>query len=103
MTPLSLSDDKTFAWWLRAIHQLGFPIVVAGILLYVVLSGLVQDVQLTRADMIATRADLMRHMQVAEALAEATDSRTNALTRVMQQICVNTAATNEERRGCFPQ
>jgi hypothetical protein len=102
MTPISLSDDKTFAWWLRAIHQLGFPIVVAGILLYVVLSGVMQDVQATRADIIATRADLVQHVRAAETLAITTDQRTNALTRIMQQICVNTAANNDERRGCFP-
>lgn len=107
MTPISLSEDKTFAWWLKAVHQLGFPIVVAGILLYVVLSGLVQNVVVTTTRVMATEQKLDAHMAMAasavERISNETKMSSDRLTRVMQQICVNTAATNDERRGCFPQ
>lgn len=88
----------TLDWWTRAVAQVGFPIAVASALLWLVLSGLPGDIVAARAaiaevkgDVGALRGDLATH-----------DRETRVLARIMQQICVNTATTPEDRRGCFP-
>lgn len=108
MTPISrLDPDKNLAWYLKAIHQLGFPIVVAGVLLYTVLSGLVENAEATRHEVQAVRQELTAHVATAarnvEQLSAEAKTSGERLSRIMQQICVNTAQTLDERRGCFPQ
>lgn len=104
MTPLP--TDRTISTHARIVRDLGFPIVVAIVLLYVILADVPANVAATRADVVAVREELAQHVQTSEVYVtrlSADMQRTNAtLARIMQQICVNTATTTQDRSGCFP-
>ena len=105
MTPV-MPSDRSLAWYLRIVKELGFPIVVALTLLYVIIADVPSNVAATRAEVTAVRADLTAHMLASEAQAARISNEVQAsndrAARIMQQICVNTAQTNQDRLGCFP-
>lgn len=108
MTPTPLSHaDRTLSWYIRAIRDLGFPILVAAILLWVVLKDVPGNAAAARRDVAEARAQLANHMGenrlAMQELSVKTAEQTLRLLRVMQQICVNTAGTADERDRCFPQ
>lgn len=97
MSPVTLADpDKTLTWWIKMINQVGFPMLVALILLYFVLSDVPTDIRAARADLETLTAAVAHHQQD-------TQRNTERLSRIMQQICVNTAQTAVDRERCFPQ
>lgn len=104
MTPLP--DSRALTTHARIIRDLGFPIVVAIVLLYVILADVPANVAETRSDVAVVRAELAKHVETSEVYVTRLSSdmqRTQAmLARIMQQICVNTATTTQDREGCFP-
>ena len=104
MTPVP--TDRTIGTHARLVRDLGFPIVVAIVLLYVILADVPSNVAATRADVALVKAELAKHVETSEVYLTrlSTDmQRTQAmLARIMQQICVNTSTTTRDREGCFP-
>lgn len=98
--------DRAFTSYARLIKELGFPIIVALILLYVVLADVPDNVQAIRDDVSAARRELGEHARITEtyhiSLKADLKGLDDRLARIMQQICVNTAPTPQDRRGCFP-
>lgn len=104
MTPMP--TDRTISTHARIVRDLGFPIVVAIVLLYVILADVPANVAATRRDVVAVRDELAKHVETSEVYVTRLSSdmqRTQAmLARIMQQICVNTSTNTQDREGCFP-
>jgi hypothetical protein len=100
------SADRSLSWYVRIIKELGFPIIVAVVLLYVILADVPENVASTRADVRIIRDELAAHSRLSEVSASKISAEVQAsndrLARIMQQICVNTAQNNTDRLGCFP-
>lgn len=93
----------TLDWWTRAVSQIGFPVLVASALLWLILSGLPGDVIAARSAIAEVQGQMAVLRSDLTAYRAETRSDSARLTRIMQQICVNTAQSAEDRRGCFPQ
>ena len=106
MPPISLTAAKTLAWYIRAVQQIGFPILVAGILLWVILKDVPGNAAAAARDVATIRAELSAHISESRSAAQritlAQAEQTIRLARIMQQICVNTATTTQDRERCFP-
>lgn len=104
MTPVG--PQPAFGQYARLIKELGFPIIVALVLLYVVLADVPSNVMAIRQDVAAVRSELDAHSAATDAYQSALRAEVQGindrLARIMQQICVNTATTTIDRRGCFP-
>lgn len=93
----------TLDWWTRAVAQVGFPIAVASALLWLVLSGLPGDIVAARSAIAEVKGEVGVIRGDLTAYRSEAKVESARLGRIMQQICVNTATTPEDRRGCFPQ
>ncbi len=101
-----VGPQPAFGTYTKTIKELGFPIVVAIMLLYMIVADVPANVAATRRDVLAVRDALAAHVEQSELYVtrlSADMQRTNAqLARIMQQICVNTAQNTQDRSGCFP-
>jgi hypothetical protein len=106
VTPSLNTSDRSLSWYARLIKELGFPIVVAVVLLYVIMADVPANVSATRSDVRVIRDELASHVRLSELSAQKISADVQAsndrLARIMQQICVNTAQNNTDRLGCFP-
>lgn len=108
MTPVSLSSaDRTVAWYVKAVQQVGFPIVVAGGLLWMIWKDVPGNTAAAVRETASVRAELAQHSAdnrlAVQRISQETAEQAIRLMRVMQQICVNTAETPQERDRCFPE
>ena len=76
---------------IKAVRDLGFPIVVGLTLLWVIVSGLPSDIKSALDHVAAARQEIADHRH-----------ETGELLKVMQRICVNTAPTEQMREACIP-
>lgn len=93
-------------WWAEFISRVGFPIFASSAMLYVLLSGvyrLPQEVAAARASIAEVKGDVGVLRGDLTTYRSETRADSARLTRIMQQICVNTAQSQEDRRGCFPE
>lgn len=108
-SPLSSlsASDKALRWYITAVQQIGFPIIVAAVLLWIMLKDVPGNAAAASRDAALARTQLAEHMHESRAaldrvaLQHAEESI--RLGRIMQQICVNTATTAQERDRCFPE
>ena len=76
---------------LKGIKELGFPIVVASLLLWIILSGLPEDIRRAVEQTAQARQELTEHRH-----------ESGQLLRVVIQLCVNTAPDASARERCIP-
>ncbi len=89
--------------WARTVGMLGLPTLIAVWLLWVVVGGVVPE---ARAQTQLLNANVQReeaHQGVFETFMVEHSRREEMLLMVMQQLCVNSAATQVQRDGCFPR
>ena len=80
-------------WWVRAIALVGVPSAIAFFLVWI---G-AQDMPQLRLCCEATRQDVLYNRKVIEQWT----AKQDALFRLQQRICANTAKTEVERTRCF--
>lgn len=107
MTPVSLAADKTLTWYIKAVQQVGFPILVAAVLLWILINDMPENAKAASRDAALARQAIADHVaenrMAIERISIQHAEESIRLARIMQQICVNTATTPGERDRCFPE
>lgn len=75
----------------KAIRDLGFPIVITIMLLWLILEGVPADIKAARQETAAARQEIADHRH-----------ETGELLKVIQRICINTAPNESMREACIP-
>ena len=78
-------------FYIKLLRDFGFPVAVASLLIWLIVSGMPQQVR-TNSDKLVTIVSAVSAHQADQ----------EDLKKIMQQICVNTSLDNQSRRGCFP-
>ena len=107
MTPMpGIPPDRSLMLYAKLIKDLGVPILVAVILLWVILKDVPGNAAAAARDASQVRLELAAHVaegrNAVQRISRETNEQSIRLARIMQQICVNTATTAIERDRCFP-
>lgn len=84
-------------WWVKAISMVGVPAAIALFLTWTTVSDSKAAQRQQQSELIAIKENLILHANDAT-LQRQTLQR---IERVLQQICVNSARTSDQRNNCF--
>jgi hypothetical protein len=92
-------------WWMRAVAFLGFPIVVAMVLLGVLVGVLPSTLTVVAQDVkdlkTSSEGEHRESTKVLHDIVREMRKQSDESTKVLRTICVNSAKTDQERRECL--
>lgn len=92
-----MAENKEYPWWVRAIYLIGIPSAIAGYLVYTLSTGVNSTVNLINTNLQAHQIDTSYLIKANQE----SQSQQRVMYNLLQQICINTARTAEDRQNCW--